>query len=142
MDLMGNPDRVRAERLKARDLKAQYSGYGARAPTRLTTGSSRELPSSPRDYSASGGGGRDSGEISDDWRAGYDRSPTPPHIEARRVVGRDRTSSIGSDKIDFDAGREGYSGRLTRYQEQERREASLSSGSRARRCVDLPRGAF
>lgn len=140
MSLISNPDRVHAERRKAKDLRAQYTGYGADIPPRLSagsgrSGSSRDFPSSsPRDSYADrgstggGGQGRDSGDISDDWTAGYDRSPTPPPIEARRVIGRG--SGGRSQSIDFDEGREGYSGRLSRYQEQEKREASLASRPR------------
>ncbi|CAM9466513.1 unnamed protein product, partial [Laminaria digitata] len=133
-DLIGNPDRVRAERLKARDLKAQYSGYGAHMSPRPSTGSSRDI-SSPRDDAhgdSAGSGGRYSGEISDDWRAGYDRSPTPPDLDWQRAIGGNGGGAI-SDKIDFDAGREGYSGRLSQYQEKERREASQAGSSRSRR---------
>ncbi|CAM9451354.1 unnamed protein product [Scytosiphon promiscuus] len=138
--LVRNPDRIHAERRRAKDLRSQYSGYGADVPPRLSSGSgssggTREFPSSvPRDTYVSrgvaggGGQGRDSGEISDDWTAGYDRSPTPPPIEARRVIGRD--SGGRSQSIDFDEGREGYSGRLSQYQEQEKREASLASQPR------------
>lgn len=144
--LIGNPDRVHAERRRAKDLRAQYSGYGADVPPRLSSGSgggggsgsssSRDFPSStPRDtYQADKGGGahgRDSGEISEEWTAGYDRSPTPPAIEARRVIGRSSGGAGGrSQSIDFDEGREGYSGRLRGYQEQEKREATLASQPR------------
>lgn len=84
----------------------------------------------PHDSSGGGGGsGRNSGEIRDDWRAGYDRSPTPPQIDARRAVGG------RSESIDFDEGREGYRGRLSRFQEQEKREARLASGGRRLVCV-------
>lgn len=141
VDLLQSPERVRFERLRARNLKAQYSGYGSQGPSRPSLGdydsSSRDLSSSRKVGGGTGGGGRDSGDISDDWTAGYDRSPTPPSVEARRVEGHRRTSSTGSDKIDFYAGREEYSGRLSRYQEKERKEASLGSGSRSRRCVLL-----
>ncbi|CBJ31753.1 conserved unknown protein [Ectocarpus siliculosus] len=124
VSLMDNPDLIQAQRRNARDLKSQYNGYGGDMPPRLSGGSgggSRH----PHDSSGGGGGsGRNSGEISDDWRAGYDRSPTPPQIDARRAVGG------RSESIDFDEGREGYSGRLSRFQEQEKREAKLVSGGR------------
>lgn len=140
-NLLGNPDRIQAERRRAKDLRAQYSGYGASDPPRLSSSggggggsSSRDIPPS-RPYESSagrgGGGGRSSGEISDDWRAGYDRSPTPPPIEARRVIGG-RGVGDRSESINFDEGREEYSGRLSRYQEQEKREAFQAS--RPRRC--------
>ena len=51
-------------------------------------------------------------------------------MEGQRVIGGNGGGAI-SDKIDFDAGRESYSGRLSQYQEKERREAS----SRSRRFV-------
>ncbi|CAM9443166.1 unnamed protein product [Ectocarpus sp. 6 AP-2014] len=127
VNLMGNPDLVQAQRRNARDLKPQYNGYGGEVPPRLSGGRGSGARSS-HDSSGGGGGGdgggRNSGEINEDWRAGYDRSPTPPQVDARRVVGG------RSESIDFDEGREGYSGRLSRFQEQERREASLASGGR------------
>lgn len=122
VSLLGNPDLIQAQRRNARDLKPQYNGYGGDMPRRLSGGSGGS--SRPPHDSSGGGGGRNSGEISDDWRAGYDRSPTPPHVDARRVVGG------RSESIDFDEGREGYSGRLSRFQEQEKREASLALGGR------------
>ena len=151
LDLLSNPDRIRAERLKARDLKAQYSGYGSGALSR--SASARPRPStsssgssstalghvtSTRDFSdkapqsrGSSGSGGGEAEV---WRAGYSRSPSPAPLEASRVLGRDSVGSSGSDKIDFDTGREFYSSRISRFQEQERREASLSAGgTRARR---------
>ncbi|CAN0355111.1 unnamed protein product, partial [Pylaiella littoralis] len=133
-NLLGNTDRIYAERRKAKDLRSQYGGYGASDPPRFSSSgggggggggdySSRDFPADPpRDsYSGGGGMGRSSGEMSDDWRAGYDRSPTPPLVESQRSVGS------RSESIDFDEGRQGYSGRLSQYQEQERREASLAS---------------
>lgn len=145
-NLLGNPDRIHAERRRAKDLRSQYSGYGASDLPRLSSSggggtlgggsSSRSIPASrPFESSADrGGGGRSSGEIGDEWGAGYDRSPTPPPIEARRVLGGRGGIGDRSESINFDEGREEYSGRLSRYQEQERREASQAS--RSRRCEE------
>lgn len=134
-DLLGNTDRIHAERRKAKDLRSQYGGYGASEPPRLSSGSGEDRGSSRDSYGGGGGGGgggRSSGEVNDDWRAGYDRSPTPPPVEPRRSVGSGSEPSR-SESIDFDEGRQGYSGRLSQYQEQERREASKAS--QPQRCV-------
>lgn len=149
MDLLGNPDRIRSERLRARDLKNQYTAYdgsgssGGYAPASVpdpSSSSAREFHSSSssrdwdrpqRDVPASGG------YVGDEWSAGYDRSPSPPAVLPRAVGGargHGRNLSTGSDKIDFDSGREGYSGRLSQYQEQERREAAAQAEGE-RRCV-------
>lgn len=125
---------MRAERLKARDLKAQYSGYGSSMDF-------SSLPNAHGEISDTAAGARYSGEISDDWRAGYDRSPTPPEMEGQRAIGGNGNGGPISGKIDFDAGREGYSGRLSQYQEKERREASQAGSSRSRRCVCVLRVA-
>ena len=150
--LLTNPDRIQAERRKAKDLRSQYGrGGGGRGGGRGGGGggsSFRDVPASrPSDSYADRGGrggggaeGRSSGEVSDDWRAGYDRSPTPPMVDTRRAIGGGGGGGGGgrggghgrSESIDFDQGREGYSSRLTRYQEQERQQASQASHSR--RC--------
>lgn len=124
LELLSEPERIREERLKARDLKAQYSGYGSGTLTKHSS-SKLDMGPSPRDRSVKVSR---SVEVEDDWRAGYSRSPSPVPVESGRALGRDSVSSGGSDKIDFDAGREFYSSRISRFQEQERREASLSSG--------------
>ncbi|CAM9696630.1 unnamed protein product, partial [Hapterophycus canaliculatus] len=59
-NLMSNPDRIQAERRKAKDLRAQYSGYGGDVPPRLSAGgggggSSRNFSSSSRDPHANRG---------------------------------------------------------------------------------------
>lgn len=153
VELLGNPDRIRAERLKARELKALYSGYGGGSvpapPPKPSSGdgSSRDFRSSnsPRHWDEAhratrsvgargGGGGGNFGrdDIGDEWAAAYERSPSPSPVW--RQSGHDRTQSVGSDTIDFDTGREEYSGRLSRYQEKEKAEAAaLAAGSRARR---------
>lgn len=124
LKLLSEPEKIREERLKARDLKAQYSGYGSGTLTKISS-SKLDMGPSPKDRSD-----RVSRSVDPDnaWRAGYSRSPSPIPVESGRVLGRDSVSSGGSDKIDFDAGREFYSSRISRFQEQERREASLSSG--------------
>lgn len=127
LELLSEPERIREERLKARDLKAQYSGYGSGTLTKHSS-SKLDMGSSPRDLSDRVSRSVESVNVEDDWRAGYSRSPSPVPVESGRALGRDSVGSGGSDKIDFDAGREFYSSRISRFQEQERREASLSSG--------------
>lgn len=149
VDLLGNPDRIRAERLRTRDLKNQYSGYGSAAAP------APPLPPKPSSFGGSGGGDSsrefhssssprnwdesdrdDGGYVGDEWSAAYDRSPSPPAVIPGHFEGHRRTSSTGSDKIDFDAGREEYSGRLSRYKEQEKREAAAqAAGGRRWVCA-------
>lgn len=149
VDLLGNPDRIRVERLRARDLKNQYTSYGN------ASSSAPPLPPKPSSFGGGGGGGGSSslefhssrsprnwdesqrdggGYIGDEWSAAYDRSPSPPAAIPGRFAGHGRTLSTGSDKIDFDAGREEYGERLSRYQEQEKREAAAHAAG-AQRCV-------
>ncbi len=127
MELLNNPDRIQAERRKAKDLRS-HGGGGGRGGSYLDVPPSRPYDSyADRGSGGIGAGGRSSGEISDDWRAGYDRSPTPPAIDTRRAIGG---GGGRSESIDFDEGREGYSSRLSRFQEQERQQAALASQPR------------
>lgn len=139
LDLLRNPDRIRAERLKARELKEQYSGHGPSSYFKSSE-SSRDLGpvSSGADEWGDGGGagsrgrggsgGRGEGrDLNDDWAAGYERSPSPSPPPSRGRPSHSRTSSVGSDRIDFDTGRGGYSERLSAFQEQEKREAVLAA---------------
>ncbi|CAM9105169.1 unnamed protein product [Choristocarpus tenellus] len=134
--LLGSPELIRSERLKARDLKSKFIGYSATDPQVNERGSYSSSQARRQELErGNGSAGSDFGSDelnydADDWAAGYDRSP-PPSISGDGH--RDSVTSGQSDKIDFDTGREEYSSRLSRYKLQEKQKSSKGTRSKERR---------
>ncbi|CAM9097921.1 unnamed protein product [Discosporangium mesarthrocarpum] len=112
--LLANPERIQAERMRARDMRGTFTAVASHSDWREPNERDRGSGSVGRGY-----GSDDVSLDANEYVAGYDASP--PRSGSVHDY-RDSVESDRSDKIDFDAGRANYSNRLSYYKDKGKSE--------------------